>query len=222
MLVREVDVAWVKTDGNRKPDKDVVRQLVDSIKDVGLLNPITVTPEGKLRAGGHRLAAFKVLGWKKIAAHLQDLDDLKGELAQIDENLMRNPGTQLEQAEALKRRKEIYEALHPETKKGGDRKSNRQSGDLKKKAERFTKDTAAKTGVSERKVQRSVRLECGAVGASPGEVCIEPPHAGNIHRSPKGSFEVPLHKRLEPAEAPPEPPKRKRRMQIRDETGAGK
>jgi hypothetical protein len=40
-------------------------------------------------------------------------------------------------ARQLARRKEIYEALHPETVNGGDRRSSRQNGDLK--PQRFTK-----------------------------------------------------------------------------------
>ncbi|WP_286838159.1 hypothetical protein [Acidiphilium sp. 34-64-41] len=46
-------------------------------------------------------------------------------------------------------------ALHPETKHGGDHKSesSRQFGNLKS-ADRFTADTATRTGQSERAVQR--------------------------------------------------------------------
>lgn len=50
-------------------------------------------------------------------------------------------------------RKRAYEVLHPETAHGGDRKSSRQVGDLNAPG-RFTADTAAKTGRSERAVQR--------------------------------------------------------------------
>ena len=51
------------------------------------------------------------------------------------------------------RRKEAYEALHPETKHGENQHSrSRQVGDST--PERFTADTAAKTGQSERGVQR--------------------------------------------------------------------
>lgn len=57
------------------------------------------------------------------------------------------------------RRKEAYEALHPETRstsEGGGGRNNatrRQLGD--DIAERFTADTAARTGESERTVQRN-------------------------------------------------------------------
>jgi len=58
-----------------------------------------------------------------------------------------------ERAIFTKRRKEAYEALHPETRQGGDRRSeaSRQVGDL---VDRFTADTATRTGQSERSVQR--------------------------------------------------------------------
>ena len=59
-----------------------------------------------------------------------------------------------ERAMHLAERKRLHQKLHPETKHGGDRKSGstRQNGDLK----RFTKDTAEKTGKSERTVQREI------------------------------------------------------------------
>jgi hypothetical protein len=61
--------------------------------------------------------------------------------------------TPAQEAVAITRRKKLYEELYPETKGGGDRKSekarsDRQNDDLK--ADRFTKDTASKTGKSER------------------------------------------------------------------------
>lgn len=51
-----------------------------------------------------------------------------------------------------KRRKDVCEALHPETKHGSNQhSSSRQVGDS---TDRFTSDTAAKTGQSERAIQR--------------------------------------------------------------------
>jgi hypothetical protein len=53
-----------------------------------------------------------------------------------------------ERALFTRRRKDAYEALHPETKNGGDRRSSDcQVGELK--SERFTADIAKKTGQSE-------------------------------------------------------------------------
>jgi hypothetical protein len=57
---------------------------------------------------------------------------------------------------------EIYEALHPETKVGGDRRgSDRQVGELKQ-ADCFTADTAKSTGQSERAIQRDAAR--GSIG----------------------------------------------------------
>ena len=55
---------------------------------------------------------------------------------------------------AIARRKAIYEEMHPETKNGENQHTRvRQVGEGSP-AYRFTSDTAAKTGQSERRVQR--------------------------------------------------------------------
>ena len=74
-------------------------------------------------------------------------------------NLCRADLTPAQEAVAISRRKVIYEKMHPETiaaKDGGPgpAKKRRQNGDASP-ADRFTKDTAAKTGKSERAVQRN-------------------------------------------------------------------
>ena len=74
-------------------------------------------------AGHHRLKAFEALGIDLIPIRIVDCTALQAELAEIDENLIRNNGTELEQGISLARRKEIYLELHPETRHGGDRKS---------------------------------------------------------------------------------------------------
>lgn len=47
-----------------------------------------------------------------------DLDQLRSELATLEENLVRHELTELERAEALKRQKKIYELLYPWTRDG--------------------------------------------------------------------------------------------------------
>jgi ParB-like chromosome segregation protein Spo0J len=148
--------------GNRLLDinEDNVLALMNSITDVGLIQPIAVSYYGRghggrssygVNVGAHRLEAHKRLGLKEIDAVIIDLPGRKGMLAEIDENLIRRDLTDAERAKLTAERKRIYELDHPETKHGGDRKgSTRQNGDLK----RFTEDTAEKTGRSERSVQR--------------------------------------------------------------------
>jgi ParB family chromosome partitioning protein len=80
---------------------------------------------------------------------------------EIDENIVRNELTIMERSEQLARRKEIYEAIHPETKMGGDRRSqvfNKVSKRNDFALDSFAMDAAAKTNVSPRTVQQEVQI----------------------------------------------------------------
>jgi len=145
---------------NRKRALNNVEELAASIQQVGLLNPITVTEGYRLVAGWHRLEACKSLGWQSIEANVVSLSALDAELAEIDENLIRNELTVLERAEHLKRRKEIYEARHPETKKatGKNLADKRWHATELNSAACFTADTAAKTGTTERTVRQEIQI----------------------------------------------------------------
>ncbi|MHB2265684.1 ParB N-terminal domain-containing protein [Aliihoeflea sp. PC F10.4] len=156
-------------DIRRRPDaREINRENVEGIKasiqEVGLLSPVIVRHAAgstfELIAGNHRFMAVQELGEPDILAlDLADLDDLKAELAMIDENLRRADPSPAERSAQVARRKAIYEELHPEARHGGDRSEpNRKSCDLKSQSEnsdveRFTVNTAAATGRSERAVQ---------------------------------------------------------------------
>lgn len=171
--------------GERRRGRRSVESLVESIKQIGLLNPITVTEDFRLIAGFNRLEAAKSMGWTEIECNTVSLTGLKADLAEIDENLIRNELTALERGEQLARRKEIYEALHPETKHGGDR-GNQHTGGKGRQGDKlavcqtpeasggpgnkedktadnlatvsFVDDTAKKTGASPRTVRREVKI----------------------------------------------------------------
>lgn len=142
---------------DRKRNAGDVTQLCASINEIGLLQPITVTSDFKLIAGLHRITACKLLGWKEIEVNVVDYDsELLSELAEIDENLIRNELTQFDKSIQTSRRKEIYEILHPHTKHGGDRKSSRQVGDSQEnKVESFVTQTAKATNESTRNIERN-------------------------------------------------------------------
>lgn len=74
--------------------------LMTSIKRVGLLQPVTVTPEGVLVCGRRRLEAVKRLGWRTLKVWVRSgiSDELSRLLAQQDENELRKPLDPLEQA----------------------------------------------------------------------------------------------------------------------------
>ena len=54
--------------------------LIESIREIGLINPITVKVGGILVAGYHRLEACKRLGWEMISFTLVEAKGLKAEL----------------------------------------------------------------------------------------------------------------------------------------------
>lgn len=163
MLSVELPTASIFTRKDaRKVDDASVASLMASIREIGIINPIRVrlsspAEDGGLDtyeviAGAHRLRAARKIGLEVVPCSLVEDDDLHAELAMIDENLCRAELSPADRASQTARRKAIYEELHPETKHGGDRAS-RQVGDLTETA-RFTADTAAAVGKSERVVQR--------------------------------------------------------------------
>lgn len=98
--------------------------LASSIKQIGLIQPITVTPTTVLHgiaepgwrivAGHHRVAAVRALGWTEVDAIVIDNErNLQNELVEIDENLCRAELTATQRTAYTKRRKQIWEALHP-------------------------------------------------------------------------------------------------------------
>ncbi|MFQ5783476.1 MAG: ParB/RepB/Spo0J family partition protein [Alphaproteobacteria bacterium] len=158
--------------GTRKRKAKGVDRLKNSIAEIGLLNPITVTAvrynKGgawhtayRLVAGNGRLEACKALGWQHIPAFIRDLDEIDSEIAEIDENLVRNELTVLERGEQFLRRKELYEAKHPETRHGANLRVVNAAEYEKWNAERsasFVDDTAEKTGVAPRTITEDVQI----------------------------------------------------------------
>lgn len=146
--------------GRREARVDNVQELAKSIAEIGLLNPITVAPDRTLIAGRHRLEAAKLLGWAEIECTVCEVDGLLAELAEIDENMVRTNLSPIEFGDLLLKRKQIYETLHPETKNGGDRRSEKIRTSICRSdtAKSFVKDTAGKLGVSPRTVERQVQI----------------------------------------------------------------
>lgn len=83
---------------DRKRSASDTTSLAASIKQLGLLNPITIKPDGTLIAGLNRLEACKSLGWEEIEVSIADLDELNAELAEIDENIARSDLTAIQRA----------------------------------------------------------------------------------------------------------------------------
>ena len=132
-------------EGRRATTPEAIDTITASIREVGMMNPITVTADHTLIAGLHRLEAAKRLGWTEIECSVSNMDALHTELAEIDEN---------------------YETLHPETKAGAAQgegmKRAAQGGDLADnlsvRTKPFAEDTADKLGVDARTVRRQVKI----------------------------------------------------------------
>ena len=77
-----------------------IDELATSIDRDGLLQPITITPDGVLVCGARRLAAIKQLGWRKVNVWVRSgISDRLGHLlAEQDDNVLHKPLTQTEAA----------------------------------------------------------------------------------------------------------------------------
>ena len=94
--------------------EESIQELADSIKEVGLISPLTVKKiDGDnenflLIAGERRLRALKLLGETKAQVIVRDIKDDQVELVQLIENLHREDVPPLELAEGYKLLQEKY------------------------------------------------------------------------------------------------------------------
>ena len=93
---------------HRKVNPAKVIELAESIKQIGLINPISLN-RNTLLAGAHRLAAYKLLGEDRIPYSPCGIngDDDTNTLIEIDENLFRNELSAAEKAQHISERVEI-------------------------------------------------------------------------------------------------------------------
>lgn len=83
--------------------------LMSSVNRLGLLQPVTITPEGVLVCGCRRLEAIKRLGWRTLRVWVRSglSDDLTRLLAQQDENATHKPLSPLEAAGLYRELKKV-------------------------------------------------------------------------------------------------------------------
>ena len=97
-LERAVESIWA---GRRhREDYGDLDSLLASIMRDGLLQPITITPDGMLICGARRLAAIRKLGWKTVNVWVRSgISTTLGQLlAEQDDNLLHKPLTRTEEA----------------------------------------------------------------------------------------------------------------------------
>ena len=97
-LDRPIDT--VRAGRRHRRDLGDLEELTSSIRDQGLLQPITISPDGILICGARRLEAAKRLGWHKINVWVRSgiSTPLERLLAEQHENTTRKPYTPTEAA----------------------------------------------------------------------------------------------------------------------------
>lgn len=122
MTVKMWPVDSIKVTDRVRDTVGDLRELIDSMRDRGLINPVTIQADGTLIAGERRLTAARELGWSEIACHVWQ-DETAGELLaiEIEENTARTPLTPVEAERARRRYQDLLRPLVP--RPGGDRKS---------------------------------------------------------------------------------------------------
>ena len=79
----ERPISDIAVGARHRKDMGDIDGLAANIRDVGLLHPIVVRPDGVLIAGARRIAAFKALGRGEIPVTVVDLDSAaRGEFAE--------------------------------------------------------------------------------------------------------------------------------------------
>lgn len=168
----------------RPVDQAHAANIAVSVSEVGLDHPIALRalrPEElgddgciwMRTRGGHRLAAFRLLGRATIPAKVRSESEEVAKIAEVDENLLRRDLTPLERAQAFADRLEAWAAVHPDrvekTDAGvrGKRGRPKNTGKLtvflagRPALMGFAADTAHQAGLSLSTVERALTVYRG-------------------------------------------------------------
>ena len=137
-------------------DDELMQQTIDSIMQVGVLNPAIIrpAPEGgyEMVAGHRRLHAADLAGLKTIPAIVRNLDDDEAVILMVDSNLQRETIGPMERAQAYKMK---LEALKHQGKRV-DLEGKSTSTQIAQKLS--VEKVAAEAGTSRDQVRRYIRL----------------------------------------------------------------
>lgn len=113
--VVEIPIDEIKVNRRmRRTDEERIKDLAESIKNIGLLHNICVAQKDDtyvLLSGLHRLEAFKILGRTTIPASCRESNEHIDELIQVEENLVRSELNAIQTAEHIIKREELLIAL---------------------------------------------------------------------------------------------------------------
>ena len=137
-------------------DDELMQQTIDSIMQVGVLNPAIIrpAPEGgyEMVAGHRRLHAADLAGLKTIPAIVRNLDDDEAVILMVDSNLQRETISPMERAQAYKMKLEALKHQGKRVDLTCDQVGHKL--DSKKSIKKVAEDA----GESKTQVQRYIRL----------------------------------------------------------------
>jgi N6-adenosine-specific RNA methylase IME4/ParB-like chromosome segregation protein Spo0J len=153
-----VPVSEIVVGDRHRRDLGDIDALAASIHDVGLLQPLVLTPDHRLVAGARRLAAVRALGWVKVPVRVVNglADAVKQLRAERDENVCRKDFTPSE-AVAVAATLEALERPEAEKrKKSGTNQHTEPSGKLPEGSKGQVRDKAAgAVGMSGRTLEKA-------------------------------------------------------------------
>lgn len=164
MQQSSVKVADVDARHRLRPVSEAgVQSLITSVTETGVMKDAIHVRRKKdgslvLIAGAHRLEMARQLGWEEIEAKVwTDVTDDWSRLMEIDDNLAGAEMNALDTAVFLATRKEVYERLHPEARRGfaGGKARHGQLTDTMSVSS-FATATAEKFGLTDRHVRRMI------------------------------------------------------------------
>ena len=137
-------------------DDELMQQTIDSIMQVGVLNPAIIrpAPEGgyEMVSGHRRLHAADLAGLKTIPAIIRNLDDDEAVILMVDSNLQRETISPMERAQAYKMKLEALKHQGKRVDLTCDQVGHKL--DSKKSIQKVAEDA----GESKTQVQRYIRL----------------------------------------------------------------
>ena len=137
-------------------DDELMQQTIDSIMQVGILNPAIIRPDPEggyeMVAGHRRLYAADLAGLKTIPAIVRDLTDDEAVILMVDSNLQRETISPMERAQAYKMKLEALRHQGKRVDLEGKSTSTRIAQKLS------VEKVAEEAGTSRDQVRRYIRL----------------------------------------------------------------
>jgi site-specific DNA-methyltransferase (adenine-specific) len=123
-----MDINEIIVEDRIRKDLGDIDELANSIKELGIIQPIVLSHDFKLVVGGRRLTALRRLGVKELihASHFiwtEEVDELRLKAIEAEENVKRKALSWQESVLAKKRLLELLQSIHGVARSGAPTKS---------------------------------------------------------------------------------------------------